>query len=151
MRKYIGYTILSILTVLLMSCDKMPMNGDLDGMWQLVSEQLDGESGQTDRKPDRIYISFQLHTAQFDGHGKVGAYYSTFCHKGDTLRFQNICAKSMNETKEDDNRPLTEEEIKASMRDWGFVSLNPAFKVEMLNSKHMVLRSDFSTLRFRKF
>lgn len=149
--KYLKQILLMFFTVLVLSCDKMPMNGDLDGMWQLVSEQLAGSNTIDDKKADRIYISFQLHTAQFDGRGIVNKYYSTFKHKNDSLQFINICTNSLNATKEDDNRLLTENEIIQNMSDWGFVCLNPSFKVVSLNSKHMVLRSEYSTLYFRKF
>ncbi|MCM1483830.1 MAG: lipocalin-like domain-containing protein [Muribaculaceae bacterium] len=56
-----------ILTILCLvaatSCTKRPINGDLDGQWQLMSvERTDG----TTTVPDpRVYYCFFLHTAQF--------------------------------------------------------------------------------------
>ncbi len=134
--------------LLCVSCDKMPMNGDLDGMWQLMTEQT--EQTTVSRKSDRMYISFQLHTAQFDGHGSSRQYYSTFTHHGDSLRFVTICRASQNETADDDNIPLTADDI-SLMNDWGIYEPDPAFRVLTLDESTLVLRSRFSTLRFRKF
>lgn len=51
--------------VALASCDKVYINGDLDGMWQLQRV----ETGDTTEYPQGIYYSFQRHMVQ------VGEYY----------------------------------------------------------------------------
>lgn len=57
--------ILSIVTIL-SSCDidKVYINGDLDGMWQLQQIQ----SADTLIKPQGVYYSFQRHMAQVSKH-----------------------------------------------------------------------------------
>lgn len=134
--------------LLLTACDKMPMNGDLDGMWQLLTEEKADTTLNV--KDSRIYISFQLHTVQFDAHGTSRQYYATFTHRGDTIAYSTICHAAAYETQTDDNELVTADELPA-LSTWGIYSLQPTYTVLRLSSETLVLRSDSSTLRLRKF
>lgn len=133
---------------LLTACDKLPMNGDLDGQWQLVSEERDGQT--TNLLDTRHYISFQLHTAQFSTLATPRCFYSRFRHTADTLQFLTICTNSLNATAADDNVPVSADSIR-QLHPWGIYELDPAFRVVTLNDHTLVLQSDSSCLRFRKF
>lgn len=139
---------LSLLCGILSACDKMPMNGDLDGMWQLMGEERD--SAAADLQATRHYISFQLHTAQFSTATNSRCFYAHFRHTADSLQFLSICANSTNASDSDDNTPVPPDSI-ASLRPWGIYELNPSFAVVKLNSTSLVLQSTHSRLHFRKF
>lgn len=139
---------LAIAAPLIVACDKLPMNGALDGMWQLLTEEKADTTLNV--KNSRIYISFQLHTVQFDAHGASRQYYATFTHRGDTITYNTICHAAAYETEEDDNELVTADELPA-LSTWGIYSLQPTYTVLRLSSESLVLRSDSSTLRLRKF
>lgn len=143
------YIILPILFLAsISSCDKMPMNGDLDGMWQLMSEETSDST--TDLKSTRHYISFQLHTAQFSTLSNTRCFYSRFIHEGNTLQFVTICTNSTNATPNDDNVPISADSIQ-QLNSWGIYELDPIFSVVTLNSSTLILESAYSRLHFRKF
>ena len=71
--------ILSLFTLLLNSCDKVPINGDLDGLWQLTTIQT--PESTRDVKSTRAYLSIQLHLSQWDNNGTT--FYAHFVHEGD--------------------------------------------------------------------
>lgn len=146
MKKILVVTLL--IASVLLSCDKMPMNGDLDGMWQLMSEQV-GDS-TISRKSDGVYLSFMLHTVQFDTVGGRACYYSEFTHQGDTIALSNICHNSQTYATTDTNEPVTEEEL-SILRPWGVYTLSPCYHVDRLTKETLVMTSEWSTLRFRKF
>ncbi len=147
---------LSLIAVLLFSaCDKLPENGDLDGMWQLMTVEKTGESAEN-VKAKKLFYSFQLDLVQFnDATMPYGTpfCYAYFKHKGNTMYFHTLCKPSMNESEKDDNVPFTREEIEVEqvMAPWGIYSLTPRFEVLKLNSNAMILQSDYAILTFRKF
>lgn len=130
------------------ACDKLPMNGDLDGMWQLVSEERD--SVTTNLLDTRHYISFQLHTAQFSTLTNTRSFYSRFRHTSDSLQFYTICYNSTNATEADDNVPVTADSL-SQLAPWGIYELTPTFRIVKLNDHALVLQSSYSRLTFRKF
>lgn len=140
--------LLLLALVLVGSCDKTPINGDLDGMWQLMTE----EKGDTllNVKDDGIYVNFYLHTVQLDGNGKSRQYYGVFNHHGDTIRYTTLCHASTYETSADDDVLVTEDEL-SDLAPWGIYSLEPVYAVLRLTDDRLTLQSDSSTLYFRKF
>lgn len=140
--------IMLLMLAVMAACDKLPMNGDLDGQWQLVSEERDGQT--TSLLQTRHYISFQLHTAQFSTLSNPRCYYARFRHASDTLQFLTICTNSTNATWDDDNVPVSADSV-SLLHPWGIYQLDPAFRVITLNEHVLVLESDSSRLRFRKF
>lgn len=70
--------------LLLLSCERIYINGDLDGMWKLHSV----ESSDTTVYPENIYYSFQRHLVMLGEHyeeGFPGYYMAEFDKKGDSL------------------------------------------------------------------
>lgn len=137
------------------SCDKVPMNGDLDGMWQLMVKE--DANGIKNVKSDKIYMSFQLHLVQFDGpnmdnggsfHTRL--YYGRFKHEGDSLFIYELCHNSKNETAADNNEWIKETETD-KLEQWGIYSLNNRYKVVKLDSDAMILRREDLVLTYRKF
>ena len=56
MKRYITAVLLALIVS---SCGKMPVNGDLDGRWQIM--KIAYTSGEEDT-PERAYYSVALHT-----------------------------------------------------------------------------------------
>ena len=53
--------LLMLLLVWLCGCDrKWPMNGALDGQWQLLTVETRADGVVTDRKDEQLYFRFQL-------------------------------------------------------------------------------------------
>ena len=58
--KWMGL-LLMLLLVWLCGCDrKWPMNGALDGQWQLLTVETRADGVVTDRKDEQLYFRFQL-------------------------------------------------------------------------------------------
>lgn len=149
MKRSLLYIIVStILIACFSSCDKMPMNGDLDGMWQLMSEETTDTT--IDLKSTRHYISFQLHTTQFGTLTNSRCFYARFIHEGNTLQFVTISTNSSNATTDDDNVLVSADSIQ-QLNPWGIYEIDPIFAVVTLNSSTLILESSHSRLHFRKF
>jgi|GEM_PF-2369497 len=146
-KKYL-IVLLAAVALTAVSCEETPIYGDLDGMWQLMEEQT-GES-TVNRKDDRMYISFRRHLAQFDGHGQPRLYVGSYTYERDSIFFTTISYRSAQTVEAHDNVPLTDADI-SLMNDWGIYEVDPAFRVVSLSSSHLVLRSAYSELHFRKF
>ncbi len=153
MKQSIFFVLISIL--LFSACDKLPKNGDLDGMWQLMTVEKTGEPAEN-VKAKKLFYSFQLDLVQFSDANWTtdrSSYYAYFKRKGESMWFHTICKPSKNESEEDDNVPFTQEEIEVQqvMAPWGIYTLNPRFKVLQLDSDAMILQSEQAKLTFRKF
>lgn len=147
-KKNIGWCCIYLLLSTVFSCDKLPMNGDLDGMWQLMSVEMDGEV--SDVKSRKRYWSFQLHLVQFSRGDNTNRYFAHFKHKNDSLHIYDLCFPSENFTDSDDNVMFTESDVHI-LNQWGIYNLYNKFKVEKLDSDVMILKNDEMKLRFRKF
>ena len=126
------------IVLLLAACDKVPMNGNLDGMWQLMAIQDNVTSNISDVKASRLYYSFQLHLVQLNN----GEAYAHFSHRNDSIVMYNWC----------DGSPTNNKIIDATvLNKFGLYELRDSFKVEVLTHDQMQLRSRRATLNFRKF
>ena len=111
------------------ACGKMPINGDLDGRWQIMKiEYVSGE----EETPERAYYSVALHTINLMQVG-VTSQTGNMEYTGDSLfvempvsKIEDLLPFGMNDTKQ-------------------------RFGVKELTSKHLVLQSDYARLEFRKF
>ena len=139
--------ILSFFALLLSSCDKVPINGALDGMWQLTTIQTPQET--RDVKATRAYLSIQLHLSQWDHTGTT--FYAHFAHEGDSIRFYDFTHASLHRDKNDDDEWITAEEMRAGIMDaWGIHSLDARYRTRQLDSDALVLECADTVLYFRK-
>ena len=139
--------ILSLFTLLLSSCDKVPINGDLYGMWQLTTIQT--PEATRDVKSTRAYLSIQIHLSQWDHTGTT--FYAHFVHEGDSIRFYDFAHESLHRSKADDNEWVTEEEMQGGIMDaWGIHSLDARYRTRQLDSDALVLECADTVLFFRK-
>lgn len=126
------------IVLLLAACDKVPMNGNLDGMWQLMAIQDNVTGGVSDVKTNRLYYSFQLHLVELGN----AEFYAHFSHQNDSIVMYDWCDGSAVNNKITDATALNK---------FGLYELRDSFKVEVLTSEKMQLRSRKATLSFRKF
>ena len=139
--------ILSLFTLLLNSCDKVPINGDLDGLWQLTTIQT--PESTRDVKSTRAYLSIQLHLSQWDNNGTT--FYAHFVHEGDSIRFYDFAHASLHRDKNDDDDWITEEEMRGGIMDaWGIHSRDARYRTRQLDSDALVLERADTVLYFRK-
>lgn len=126
------------IVLLLAACDKVPMNGNLDGMWQLMAIQDNATSSISEVKENRLYYSFQLHLVQLNN----GEAYAHFSHRNDSIVMYDWCKGNGTNDKITDPTVLNK---------FGLYELRDSFKVEVLTHDKMQLRSRKATLSFRKF
>lgn len=111
------------------ACSKLPINGDLDGQWQV--QQIEYRSGETET-PKQTYYNFSLHTVNLM---QVGGSFAAgnMQYSGDSLWI---------------SMPVSPLE---KLRPFGMNQKDTRFAVEKLTSSHLVLQSDYARLSFRKF
>ena len=123
--------ILSAILTMLVSCDKVYINGELDGMWQLQRV----ESDETAKYPLDIYYSFQRHLVQISENYEEGLplrYLGNMEYNGETLIMSGF-------------RKFLEEDIVATEKELEHFFLYDTltvFKVEKLDEEQLILSSN---------
>lgn len=130
------HTFLLIIAILLLfltsGCQKSPINGDLDGQWQVMEVSPAHAETPIDA---RLYYCFYLHVCQLNYYGGTLTT-GSMDYSGDhiTLSF-----------------PDTSEETAAGLRQYGIPANPVTFTVNRLDSKSLILRSATTTVTIRKF
>lgn len=156
------YTIVSVIIIITSAgCEnKWPDNGDLDGMWQLLSMELGGKV--VSMKETKHYWSVRSSLIQYTEYGLGDRKYAHFQHKDNMLILTDFCYNWGNT---EDNRnnewiksePIEERDILAP---WGLYPtqdpqhperLTQTFCIEHLDYDNMVLSTPTYKLKFRKF
>lgn len=124
--------LLLLLLFVFSSCQKADDNGDLGGFWKLMEvEYAAGE--KRNLKDNNYFMAVQLDLMQF--RGEAGWYFARFSHQGDSLFVWMIG-----------------DDVPSSLLEaYAMNGAEQRFYVETLNGKKLILRSDFSRLRFKKF
>ena len=123
------YIIGALLLLMAGACGKMPINGDLDGRWQIM--KIEYASGE-EEMPERAYYSVALHTINLmkvDVTSQTG----NMEYTGDSLFVV---------------MPISKVE---DLLPFGMNGTEQRFGVKELTSKYLVLQSDYVRLEFRKF
>ena len=123
------YIIGALLLLVASACGKMPINGDLDGRWQIM--KIAYASGE-EEAPERAYYSVVLHTINLmkvDVTSQTG----NMEYTGDSLFVV---------------MPISKVE---DLLPFGMNGTEQRFGVKELTSKYLVLQSDYARLEFRKF
>ncbi|WP_309568335.1 lipocalin-like domain-containing protein [Parabacteroides faecis] len=123
------YMIAVLLMLIAGACGKMPVNGDLDGRWQIM--KIEYASGE-EETPERAYYSVSLHTINLMQVG-VTSQTGNMEYTGDSLFVEMPISKIEN------------------LLPFGMNGTEQRFGVKELTSKHLVLQSDYARLEFRKF
>lgn len=132
--------ILLLFTTLFMSaCGKLPMNGRLDGMWQLMSIAPDGDE-EINTKESKLYYNVQLHLIGLQKGGQV-EYLGRFTQTHDSLFVHDFLLNA------DNSIQATPE----GLAPFGIYGTSERFGIEEISNKKMVLKSNKALLTFRKF
>ena len=123
------YMIAILLMLIVGACGKMPINGDLDGRWQIM--KIEYASGE-EETPERAYYSVALHTINLMQVG-VTSQTGNMEYTGDSLFVEMPVSKIEN------------------LLPFGMNGTEQRFGVKELTSKQLVLQSDYARLEFRKF
>ena len=123
------YMIAILLMLIVGACGKMPINGDLDGRWQIM--KIEYASGE-EETPERAYYSVSLHTINLMQVG-VTSQTGHMEYTGDSLFVEMPISKIEN------------------LLPFGMNGTEQRFGVKELTSKQLVLQSDYARLEFRKF
>ena len=146
---------LIFLTTALTSCDKLPENGRLDGMWQLMSIQYhntaEGDS-LVSTQDRRIYWSVQLGlisirstTDYFHTNGIEAEVLSRFTRTTDSLHLTEIY------TNHRTTDSLLTDPSTTLLRPTGIDGNKASFAIEHLTPSTLHLQSPYARLNFRKF
>lgn len=149
--------IIPILLFTLSACvDKVPNNGPLDDMWQLMTIEEGGNT--TDTKERQVYWSVRANIVQFNGYNKP-RYFSHFLRNGNNLLIFDFCFASKQEKEDDNDEWMTVADID-TLKPWGIRPepdpdregrLRQLFYIEYLDYNRMILTSGSQRLTFRKF
>lgn len=128
-------------------CDKKwPINGNLDGYWQLMTVETKADSIKKDCH--RMYIGIQLHMIELKDLGNNG--YKSFFGEFNYDEDKNIVViKNLKE-----KISTTDNGKVANITDlnpYGINALETVFKVVKADGKTLILESDYARLTMRSF
>lgn len=125
----------SLTTLILSSCQKSPINGDLDGQWQVMD--ISPEPAITEPDYDtRMYYCFSLHVCQLTIPGLVWISGNIqYDYPYLSIHFP---------------KQLTSQEV-AILHQYGINSNPVEFTIDKLDGKSLVLRDGDTVVTLRKF
>ena len=137
-------------TFLLVSCDMTPINGALDGRWQLTSIETPATIRKT--KDNLVFLSIQLRIAQWDDFTHNRRYYSHFTHQGDSLFFFEFVHPAAHSVNDNTNKPISADDLSLGLMDaWGIHTFDTRYRVQTLTHSSLILEKADTVLCFRKF
>lgn len=140
-----GFMLLMVLIT--WGCDKKwPINGNLDGYWQLMTVETKADGVKTDC--NRLYMGIQLHMIELKDLGGNGykSFFGEFSYDEDQniVVIKNLKGKSSTS----DNGQLAN--IK-DLNPYGINAQETIFKVVKADGKTLILESDYARLTMRSF
>lgn len=115
-----------IFLIFFLSCQKAPINGDLDGQWEVVEVIPEPENIVID---ERLFYNFSLHVCMLSYYGGTLGY-SNLEYNG-----ENISLNFVEETPDGDFNALPQ---------YGILSNPVTFSVKFENSHNLILTSNES-------
>ena len=146
-KKIAAWGLMFTLICLSWGCDKKwPINGNLDGYWQLMSVETKADGVKNDCH--RMYIGIQLHMIELRDLGGNGyeSFVGEFNYNEDEgiVVIKNLKGKSSTS----DNGQVAN--IK-DLNPYGINALETVFKVVKADGKTLILESDYARLTMRSF
>ena len=142
-----GFMLLMVLIT--WGCDKKwPINGNLDGYWQLMTVETKSDGVKKDCQKKRMYIGIQLHMIELKDLGNNG--YKNFFGELNYDEDKNIVViKNLKEkVSTSDNGQMAD--IK-DLNHYGINSQETVFDVIKADGKTLILESDYARLTLRSF
>ncbi|MCR4809659.1 MAG: lipocalin-like domain-containing protein [Prevotella sp.] len=141
--------LLAFLTLFLSACHfEVSDNGDLDGFWQLYSEDTLSSGQSADMRQSGIYWAVQMRLLSIEAKKQNIRFLFRFTHEGSTLRLYDPRVDFRPSFGERADTAVT---CADSLHFLGLNSLDESFFVEELNSSRMTLRNDSLRLYFRRY
>lgn len=158
----IAHTIITLCTLsLLLSCDKLPDNGDLDGMWQLMQIEERATGQVSDWSVNQRYWSVRKELMQYSANNSITqtVLYSHFKKNDASLLLTDFCTAAKYETETDDNKWISPDNANI-LNAWGIYpdedpdnpqKVTATFRIEHITSSSLILSTEKTRLTFRKF
>lgn len=163
MRKVKFFLFVITVCALFASCDKMTNNGNLDGMWQLISvsyNKTGGEDSIVNVKNERVYMNFQQKLGQITPGtfrtDSMGRYLlMRFEKKSGMLKLHDFyvfyeTAGPLG-TERHSEEKLLSDSATTLLQPFGIDGLFANFNILKLTGSSMILQSDYARLVMRKF
>lgn len=152
-KHWCGLCSLIVCLCTLLSCtEKAPINGDLDGNWQLL-RMVDNGTGE-EVSCNRMYWAIQLWVAELNdrGEGKSRKFIARFVYDEAKQQvymkdFNSNGGQLVNEVADEKERLKRLKELAR----YGITSTEAVFDVVQADGNRLILRSAEKTLHFRKF
>lgn len=142
MTKKIFYILTTLL--LMTSCEfEMSDNGTLDGLWQMTEMQETGKEAVDMRETGTIW-GFQFRLLELRNKSKQNGILCRFEHKGNHLRIY----EPYNQEHDVQDTPITDPIV---LNPFGLYTLDEDFNIETLTNNEMILVSNRTRLKFRKY
>lgn len=125
---------IAIIMIMIPGCQKAPINGDLDGQWQVMT--VEPEAPET-IITERMYYCFSLHTCQLSMYG------SGIWASGNIVFNNNLLTLDFPDANSDLNI--------ARLKQYGIYSNPVTFTIEHLDKNKLILRDGEVTISLRKF
>ena len=138
---YMKKIVIALLGLLCVTCAKAPINGDLDGFWQLA-EIAYKKGTVTDTHNDVLFYSVQLKLIGLQKGGN-NQYLGRFVQTEDSLFVYDF---RLNITGDNSQKAAA-----GDLQAWGIPDTTERFAIEKLNGKEMILTSATASLSFRKW
>ena len=126
-----SYFLSLLIGLIFLSCQKAPINGDLDGQWQVV--EVTPKPAQVNIQ-QRIYYNFSLHVCSLSYYGGTLAY-ANMRYSGDELYL---------------DFPSLEGNESLTLRQYGILSNPVVFNVKFTDRHHLILSNDESVVMLVK-
>lgn len=137
LKSWKSYNLLPVILMILLSlgsCQKEPINGDLDGRWQIL--EIETEEGAFNVKNQQLYYNFSLHVCNL-------SYYGGIFTEGN-LSYENNIIKIY--------FPYIETPAgMALLETYGIYSNPVIFRVVYIDKKKLIIQNDESLVILRKF
>lgn len=146
-KKIAAWSLLAIMICMTWGCDKKwPINGNLDGNWQLMSVETKADEVKTDCH--RMYIGIQLHMIELKDLGNNGykSFFGEFSYNED----ENIVTIKNLKGKISTSDNGQQANIK-DLNPYGINAQETVFKVIKADGKNLILESDYARLTMRSF
>ena len=139
------FILLLLLMAAMCSCDKAPINSDIEGHWRVLSIQnTNGE----EQPCKNLFYSIQLWLVELEQKPKTENY-GHFLGKFEYLEDGSLRMHSFLQSigVADNGKEATEEDL----RPYGLPSLDNRLEIIKANGKELVLRTDSTTIRMKRF
>lgn len=127
MKKILAFLLVFVSMCSFFSCQKAPINGDLDGQWEVTDVIVDGDNLKDET---RRFYNFYLHVCMLSYYGGTFTF-ANMVYDGETLSL---------------DFPSPSEDETQALRNFGITTNPITFAVDFSDRHHLTLYNDKSTV-----